>query len=85
MNTDQFGALGKSKERQLIELVAVLENLFSQEDFSAEEKFLLMKNTLLTEIQNMTRRGTKSNNLSVNLVQQLDKDIKTAEDTIFFV
>ena len=68
----------------MLELVAVLENLFVQENFSAEEKFLLLKNTLLTEIQNMTRQGTKSNILALNLVQQLDKDIKTAEDTIIF-
>ena len=55
MNTDQFGALGKSKERQLLELVTVLENLAAQENFSAEEKFILLKNTLLTEIKNLTR------------------------------
>jgi len=84
LNTDQFGALGKLKERQLLELVAVLENLAVQENFSAEEKFLLLKNTLLTEIKNMTRQGTKSRVLALNLVQRLDKDVTTAEDVIIF-
>ena len=84
MNTDQFGALGKLKERQLLKLVAVLENLAAQENFSAEEKFLLLKNTLLAEIKNMTRQGTKSRVLALNFVQRLDKDLNTAEDVIIF-
>ncbi len=84
LNTDQYGALGKLKERQLLELVTVLENLASQENFSAEEKFRLLKNTLLTEIENMARRGTKSYILALNLVQRLDKDIHTVEDVIVF-
>lgn len=84
MNTDQFGALGKQRERQLLELVALLENLSAQENFSAEEKFLLLKNILLTEIGNISRRGTKSYILTLNLVQQLDKDINTVEDIVIF-
>ena len=82
MNTDQFGALGKSKESQFLELVAVLENLATQETFSAEEKFLLLKNTLLNEIQNMTGPKTKSRVLALNLAQRLDKDVKAVEDVV---
>ena len=84
MNTDQFGALGKSKERQLLELVTVLENLAAQENLSPKEKFLLLKNTLLTEIKNLTRHGTKTYILALNLIQQLDRDIKTLADAIIF-
>ncbi len=68
MNTDQFGAPGKLKEQQLIELVTLLENLSTQENLSADEKFLLMKNTLLTEIKNLARPGTKTYVLALNLV-----------------
>lgn len=84
MNTDQFGAPGKLKEQQLIELVTLLENLSTQENLSADEKFLLMKNTLLTEIKNLARPGTKTYVLALNLVQQLDNDIRTVEDVIIF-
>ena len=84
LNTDQFGALGKQKEAQMLELVAVLENLSAQENFSDDEKFRLMKNTLLTEIPNMTARGTKARLLALNLAQQLDKDICTVDDAIIF-
>ena len=84
LNTDQFGALGKLKENQMLELVTLLENLSAQKNFSVEEKFLLLKNTLLTEIKKMAKSGTKTHLLSLNLVQQLDKDIKTADDAIIF-
>ncbi|MBQ3452159.1 MAG: hypothetical protein IJG32_07825, partial [Selenomonadaceae bacterium] len=84
LNTDKFGALGKSKENQLLELVSILENLASQENFSAEEKFLLLKATLLNEIKNLVKPSTKTHILALNLVQRLDKDIKTVEDVIIF-
>lgn len=84
LNTDQFGALGKIKEHQLLELVAVLENLTTQKNFSTEEKFLLLKNTLLTGIKQMTRRETKAHVLALNLVQRLEKDLNTVEDVVIF-
>lgn len=46
LNTDQFGALGKQKELQLLNLVTVLENLITQENFSDDDKIILLKNTL---------------------------------------
>ncbi len=67
-----------------MELVSVLENLVTQENFSTEEKFLLSKTTLLNEIKNLVKPSTKTHILALNLVQQLDKDIKTVEDVIIF-
>ena len=84
MNTDQFGALGKTKETQLLELVAVLENLSAQENFTAAEKFSLLKNTLLTGILNLSRQGTKAHLLALNLVQRLEADIKAVDDVLIF-
>ena len=84
MNTDQFGALGKSKESQMLKFVAVLENVAAQENFSDADRLLLMKNILLSEIKNLSRPDTKAYSLALNLVQQLDKDIRTVEDVIIF-
>ncbi len=84
LNTDQYGALGRFKESQLLELVTVLENLATQENFSTEEKFLLLKATLLKGIKNLVKPTTKTYILALNLVQQLDKDIKNVEDVIIF-
>lgn len=84
LNAEQFGALGRVKERQLLELVAVVENLSAQSKFSDEEKFLLLKNTLLTEIPNVATPGTKAHTLALNFAQQLGRDIKTIDDVIIF-
>ena len=80
LNTDQFGALGKSKEIQLLNTVSLLENLVAQDNFSAEDKLILLKNTLASEIKSMTTAGTKTYNLSLNLINQLEQDIQTVDD-----
>ena len=84
MNTDQYGALGKNKEPQLLNLVAVLETLIAQKNFSAADKLSLLKNTLATEISAMTNAGTKAHNLSLNLIRQLEREIQTVDDVIVF-
>ena len=84
LNTDQFGALGKAKEIQLLNTVSLLENLLAQENFSAEEKLILLKNTLSNEIKSMTNAGTKTYNLSLNLITQLEQDINSVDDVIIF-
>lgn len=62
----------------------ILENLLAQENFSAEERMKLFKNTLSNEIKNFSKIGTKNYNLSLNLLNQLDEDIKTIEDAFIF-
>ena len=84
LNTDQFGALGKAKEIQLLNTVTLLEKLLAQDNFSAEDKLILLKNTLANEIKSMTAAGTKTYNLSLNLINQLEQDIKTVDDVIIF-
>ena len=84
LNTDQYGAMGKSKEQQFLNLVAMLEVLSAQKNFSETEKLALLKNTLSTEIKSMTNPKTKSYTLSLNLIEQLEQDLKTIDDVIIF-
>ena len=84
LNTDQFGALGKSKETQLLNTVTILETLLAQENFSESEKVILMKNTLAESIKNLSSPNTKIYNLSLNLINRLDEDIQTVEDVFVF-
>lgn len=80
MNTDQYGALGKTKETQLLNIVALLETLLTQENFSDADKLHLLKNTLTKEIISATSAGTKARSLSLNLAQKLEREIKTLDD-----
>lgn len=84
MNTDQYGALGKTKETQLLNIVALLETLLVQENFSDADKLRLLKNTLTKEIISATSVGTKARNLSLNLAQKLEQEIKTLDDMAIF-
>ena len=84
LNTDQFGALGKQKENQLLNTVAILETLLAQDNFSDTEKVILLKNTLAESIKNLSSPNTKIYNLSLNLINRLDEDIQTIEDVIVF-
>lgn len=84
LNTDQFGALGKQKESQLLNVVTILETLLAQDNFSDAEKLTLLKNTLAEEIKNISAPNTKIYNLSLNLINRLNEDIQTVEDVFIF-
>lgn len=84
MNTDQYGALGKSKEVQLLNMVSLLENLISQTGMSDDEKLIVLKNTLTNELSKMVASGTKSYGLVKNLIVTLDEEIKSLDDIIIF-
>ena len=84
MNTDQYGAPGKTKELQLLNLVAVLETLTVQQNFSDNDKLQLLKNTLTSEIIATTNAGTKARSLALNLAQKLEQEIKNVDDVLVF-
>ena len=84
MNTDQYGAPGKTKELQLMNLVAVLETLTVQQNFSDNDKLQLLKNTLTSEIIATTNAGTKARSLALNLAQKLEQEIKNVDDVLVF-
>ncbi len=84
LNTDQYGALGKAKETQLLTTVSVIENIMTQPEMNDVEKLLVCKNTLSTEICGMVKQGTKNARLALNLVDTLDREIKTLEDVVIF-
>ena len=84
LNTDQYGAIGKLKEKQLLNIVSILETLATQDDFSDSDKLILLKNTLKNEIKSLSNPKTKSYTLSLNLIEQLEQDIKSIDDVIVF-
>ena len=84
LNTDQYGALGKSKETQLLKTVTVLETIIAQAGMTDNEKLLVCKNTLFTEIKGMIKSGSKSAGLALNLIYTLDKELEMLEDIVVF-
>ncbi len=84
LNTDQYGALGKSKETQLLNVVSIIETLMIQEGMTDEEKLLVCKETLIKEIKSMVKKGTKSAGLANNLIDTLNKEILVLDDIVIF-
>ncbi len=84
LNTDQYGALGKTKETQLLNTVSILENIMVQNEMSISEKLAVCKKTLSNEISNMVKEGTKNFNLAKNLINTLDSEIQSLNDIIVF-
>lgn len=84
MNTDQYGALGKQKEKQLLDTVALLENIINQDSLDNDDKLAVLKNTLTKEIMGMSLPDTKVHKLSNNLTDILDDEIKSVDDAAVF-
>lgn len=84
LNTDQYGALGKTKETKLLKVVSILENLIIQGEMTEKEKVLVCKSTLSREIREMVKEGTKYARLANNFIENLDAEINTLDDVIIF-
>lgn len=84
INSDQYGMVGKNYENKLLNTVLKLETIISNSQISLKDKFIVCKDIIKDDFVNMARKGTKTANLVQNLIEQLDKDIKTTDDIIVF-
>ncbi len=84
LSTDQYGALGKLKETHFLNTVSVLEGLLVQEGMTDDEKLLVCKNTLSSEISSMVKEGNKNAILAKNLIDTLNREICKLEDVVIF-
>lgn len=84
LNTDQYGAIGK-KEAFMCKLAGKLESLLECTALSNDEKLAICRNTLIKEIKESARQGTRAAFTTETLAIDLDKEIKSLEDIIVFI
>lgn len=84
LNTDQYGALGKSKETQMLYAINSIENLMIQNSFTDKEKLSICKGILANEIKSMNTAKTKTAVLASNLIDKLNEEINTLDDLVVF-
>lgn len=84
LNTDQYGAMGKTKEMQLLNTVTLIEAFLIRTDITDEEKLSVCKDTLYREILGMTKKNTKATMLASNLADTLSSEIQNIEDVVIF-
>jgi len=66
LNTDQYGALGKNKEVQMLNTINSIECFMIQNSFTDEEKLSVCKSILIKEIKLMNTAKTKAAMLANN-------------------
>lgn len=84
LNSDEYGTLGKSKEKQLLETTARLEALLVQDGVTGEERLKVLKTALFNDILGLTKPSSKVHRLANNLVTKLDGMIVSPEDVAIF-
>ena len=84
LNTDQYGAIGK-KEDFLNSLVQKIESILECGALTNDEKLAVCRDTLMKEIRNSSREGTKAFYAAEDFSIALDKEIKSLEDIIVFI
>lgn len=84
MNTDQYGAIGKTKESKLLNIVSILENIVTQNTILDTDKLLVCKDVLFREIKLTVKSGTKQAALIDNLIDTLNVEINTLDDILIF-
>ncbi len=84
LNTDQYGAVGK-KEEFISKVIKKIESIIGCNELTNDEKLAICRDTLLKEIKNSARPGTKSAFATEELAVALDNEIKSLDDIIVFI
>ena len=84
LNTDQYGAVGK-KEDFISALAGKLEVILDCSTLSNDEKLAVCHDTLIKDITNSARTGTKAAIAAEDLAIALDSEIKGLDDIIVFI
>lgn len=84
LNTDQYGAIGKTKELPMLNTILMLENILKQNEMTEAEKLDVCKGTLFNEILHMFKQGSKSYIYAQNFVDILNSEIQNLDDIVIF-
>ena len=84
LDTDQYGAIGRSKESLMLNEVAFIESILINEQLKEDEKFNITKTSILNEINNMANPNSKIHKKYENLIIRFEEEIKNLNDVIVF-
>ena len=84
LDTDQYGGIGRNKEMRLLKQVSFIENITSDTTLTDDEKFVVAKKSLLTDIYTMASGGTKVGQKYAAFAQLLDNELCNIIDVIVF-
>ena len=85
LNNDKYGAIGKAKERQMLELATNLELILTQETLTTAEKITVCQNTLTKVLSELFNPKTKGHPLAINLSKDINAEFVSVDDIIVFI
>ena len=85
LSGDKYGGVGKSKERQMVDLVNQLEVLLTQQSLLIPEKLKVCRDTLTKTITDLYKPTAKNYSLSWNLASDLETEIQSIDDIVVFI
>ena len=85
LNGDKYGAVGKTKERQMLELSTNLELILTQDALTTEEKIVVCKNALNKVLSELFAPAVKGYPLALNLAENINTELTSINDIIVFI
>lgn len=84
INTDEYGAPGKSRQNELIQAATTMESILTRDDFDDAHKVPLCINVLRQVLAPDKAKYTKQEYLMAQLMRDLKDEIKTVSDVAVF-
>jgi hypothetical protein len=85
LNSDKYGGVGKSKEKQLLELVAQLEVIIGRDVLSEAEKVKICRDMITSSLTGLYKSSAKVFVLVDQLVVDLNGNISSVDDVSVFI
>jgi len=85
LSGDKYGAVGKAKERQMLELSANLEIILTQNTLTSEEKIVVCKNALNKCLSGLFSPTVKSYPLALTLADDINAELTSISDIVVFI
>ena len=85
LNGDKYGAVGTSKERQMLALATKLESVIAQESLTDNEKVRICNRTLGNAMSEFFKPTAKGNTLAQNLAFDLSRELNSVDDIVVFI
>ena len=85
LSGDKYGGIGRSKEKEMLELAVNLELILAQDTLTSDEKMAVCQNTLTKTISSLYKPSAKGYSLAMNLSDGIGAEFSSLDDIAVFI